>query len=166
MFKRCKTLTISIILASTLSISCYGKFALTKKVLDWNGRVTGNPFVNSLIMWGLIIIPVYPIGIMGDVLIFNTIEVFTGDNIIAYNADGSAHFVHQGRVYQLRTVPDAESAHHDEVVEVAVDGTAVLRYARQDDTLHVTHLGDGYTQTLPMAMAHAMARNGGPLCPL
>jgi hypothetical protein len=59
--------------------SCYGKFMLTRKLYTWNGTV-GSKFVNSLVMWGLIIIPVYEVCGVVDFLVVNTIEFWQGKN--------------------------------------------------------------------------------------
>jgi hypothetical protein len=77
-----KNLLRAVVLGVTLfSVSgCYGQFALTKKLYTWNGGATHNKFANSAIMDALIIIPVYPICTLVDVLVLNTIEVFSGSN--------------------------------------------------------------------------------------
>lgn len=59
---------------------CYGSYTATRKLHSWNGRATGDKFANSAIHLGLIIIPVYELALIGDFLIFNTIEFWTGDN--------------------------------------------------------------------------------------
>ena len=46
---------------------------------------TDNKFVNNAIFWGLNIIPVYPLFYAGDVIIFNLIEFWSGDNPIGMN---------------------------------------------------------------------------------
>ncbi|MGE0399666.1 MAG: DUF3332 family protein [Kofleriaceae bacterium] len=70
---------LAVALASSAS-GCYGTYQATKKVNAWNGRVTGNKVANSLIHFGLWIIPVYELCIAGDFLIFNNIEFITGSN--------------------------------------------------------------------------------------
>lgn len=59
---------------------CYGSYSATKKLHRWNGDATDNKFANSAIHLGLIIIPVYPLLLVGDLLVFNTVEVLTGEN--------------------------------------------------------------------------------------
>ena len=66
--------------AAVPQAGCYGSFAATRKIHNWNGHVTSNKFANSVIMWGLIIIPVYELATLGDILIFNTVETFGGSN--------------------------------------------------------------------------------------
>lgn len=74
-----KSLLIAMTSAALLS-GCYGKFALTKKVYDFNGSVHPNGIVKSVIMVGLNIIPVYGLAIMADALILNSVEFWTGTN--------------------------------------------------------------------------------------
>ncbi len=70
-------------LAAALSATgCYGKFALTKKVYDWNGSF-GNKYLVSILFWVLSIIPVYEIAGVVDVFILNLIEFWTGGNPLA-----------------------------------------------------------------------------------
>ena len=67
---------------------CYGGFTATKKLYTWNGTL-GNKWVNSLVMVGLAIIPVYSIAGAADILILNTVEFWTGSNPLAMKAGES-----------------------------------------------------------------------------
>jgi hypothetical protein len=73
------------ILAATLAAApaCYGSYGAFHKVHKWNGTATTNKWSNSAIHLGLWIIPVYELVILGDFLIFNTVEHFTGKNPFA-----------------------------------------------------------------------------------
>ena len=62
--------------------SCFGKFAATRALYGFNEGISGNKFIRSLVMWGLIIVPAYELFGLGDFLIFNTIEFWTGANVI------------------------------------------------------------------------------------
>lgn len=64
----------------TGAVGCFGRFRLVNAVYDFN-RGVGHKLAESLIMWGLIIIPVYPLAALGDILIFNVIDFFGGANI-------------------------------------------------------------------------------------
>jgi len=60
--------------------ACFGSYGAFHTVHDWNATVSGNKWVNSgvhLLLW---VVPVYPLTIIGDFLIFNTIEHLTGSN--------------------------------------------------------------------------------------
>lgn len=61
---------------------CYGSFTVTKKLYNWNGTI-GNKFVNTAVMWVMIIIPVYGVGFLVDFIVLNTLEFWTGSNPLA-----------------------------------------------------------------------------------
>lgn len=61
---------------------CFGEFGLTRKVYDFNQGV-GGKFVNQLVFQAFCVIPVYEVAGVLDVLIFNTIEFWTGSNPVA-----------------------------------------------------------------------------------
>jgi hypothetical protein len=63
---------------ATAATGCYGSFGAFNKVHDWNGHVTGSKVGNSAIHTVFWILPVYEIVILGDLLIFNTVEFFSG----------------------------------------------------------------------------------------
>ncbi len=58
---------------------CYGNFNLTRKVWKWNGEV-GGKWLNEGVFLGLNIIPVYFFATLGDAIVFNSIEFWTGKN--------------------------------------------------------------------------------------
>jgi len=64
---------------------CYGEFALVRKVYEWNGSVSPNKFVKSLLFWGLTIIPVYGVAAFIDAVILNLIEFWSGTNPVSMN---------------------------------------------------------------------------------
>ncbi len=72
---------------SMLSSSCLGSFNAFNNLKDWNMQVSNSKFVNNAIFWGLNIIPVYGLFFLGDAIIFNVLEFWTGSNPIAM-ADG------------------------------------------------------------------------------
>lgn len=67
--------------------ACYGPFNLTKTLYKWNGQIKGSgqvtaKWMQELVFLGLAILPVYEFALLGDALIFNSIEFWTGDNPI------------------------------------------------------------------------------------
>lgn len=78
-----KILACSFLSLSLLFSSCLGSFGAFNNLKDWNQGVSNSKFVNNLIFWGLNIIPVYGIFFVGDALIFNVIEFWSGSNPIA-----------------------------------------------------------------------------------
>jgi len=74
-----KILIVFVIGVLAMAPGCYGPFTLTKSLHEWNGEI-GEKWVNELVFLGLIILPVYGIATIGDALIFNSIEFWTGEN--------------------------------------------------------------------------------------
>ena len=61
---------------------CYGPFRLTKNLHEWNETV-GDKFINSLVFFAFLVIPVYEVAVFIDGVVLNTIEFWTGDSPIA-----------------------------------------------------------------------------------
>ncbi len=80
-----KLILCGVLSLSLLSTSCLGSFSAWNNLRDWNEDVADNKFVNNAIFWGLNIIPVYQLFYAGDVLIFNLVEFWSGENPIAMN---------------------------------------------------------------------------------
>src|SRR5690625_1601739 len=70
---------------------------------NYNESVTNEKFLNNLIFWGLNIVPVYPLFMLGDVIIFNVIEFWSGSNPIAMKEGEveSQILVKDGKTYQM-----------------------------------------------------------------
>ena len=80
---------VAVLLSMTLMLSsCIGSFNLTNKVKDWNESL-GNKFVNELVFIGMHIIPVYPLTLMADGIVLNTIEFWTGSSAISKKENGT-----------------------------------------------------------------------------
>ncbi|MAN58848.1 MAG: hypothetical protein CMC08_03310 [Flavobacteriaceae bacterium] len=89
--------------ASVLCTSCLGSFSAFNNLKDWNMEISDSKFVNNLVFWGLNIIPVYGLFFLGDTIIFNVIEFWSGSNPIAM-AEGEyeTHIVHHdGNKYEM-----------------------------------------------------------------
>lgn len=69
--------------ASLLFSSCLGSFQAFNNLKEWNQGVSESKWVNNLLFWGLNIVPVYALFLVGDTLIFNVIEFWSGSNPIA-----------------------------------------------------------------------------------
>lgn len=81
--KRTSIILMFVVVMMLIS-GCYGNFALTKKVYNWNGTV-GDKYIQSAVTWGLTIIPVYEAALFIDLVGFNLIEFWTGDNPLTMN---------------------------------------------------------------------------------
>ncbi|NDV78012.1 DUF3332 domain-containing protein [Dysgonomonas sp. 511] len=71
--------TAALVLASSLLFSsCIGSFSLTSRFASWNQTIDSNRFVNAILF--VVFIPAYMVTLVGDALLFNTIEFWTGSN--------------------------------------------------------------------------------------
>jgi len=74
------------LIAATLSLglasSCLGPDNAYRSIRDWNRDLSDQDWVNELVFLGLYFIPVYPIALLADIVVFNTIHYWTGDNPI------------------------------------------------------------------------------------
>lgn len=78
-----KTLLSAALTLSLLTPACLGPDNLYNGVKNWNATVASQDWVNELIFIGFWILPVYPIAALGDIVIFNTVEYWSGDNPIS-----------------------------------------------------------------------------------
>jgi hypothetical protein len=80
---------ILLLVAAVFALSaCTGSFNLTQKVYDIHSSQE-DQWVDEALFLALWIIPVYEIAIAGDLLIFNSIEFWTGDNPITVDSGDS-----------------------------------------------------------------------------
>lgn len=81
---RVAPLAIALALTAPLQ-ACFGSFALTTKVYQFNRDVSSSFVVQEVVFLAFLIVPVY--GVVGfvDAIILNTIEFFTGSNPVAMN---------------------------------------------------------------------------------
>lgn len=144
--------SLAAVLAATViagsNAGCYGTFTLTKKLHGWNGTVTDNKFVNTLIFWALIIVPVYELITLGDAIIFNVIEFWTGSNIVADGtpprmstlADGTLIIERNGKRYELRS--------EGQFVILSQDGVRLGRAKLTEGGMVLEHEAVGQTVSL------------------
>ena len=76
---------VAVVLAIGMVTSgCYGPFKLTKKVYEWNGQV-GTRWANEAAFLLFVVLPVYEVASLADAIIFNSIEFWGGQSLIASN---------------------------------------------------------------------------------
>jgi hypothetical protein len=64
------------------SVGCYGAFPLTHAIYKANGKITDEKVVHTILFWVFVILPVYELSMLGDAIIFNLYEFWTGDELI------------------------------------------------------------------------------------
>ena len=78
-----------------LGTSCTGQFRLTKKVHTWQTHFEGK-WTDELAFLGCVILPVYGLSMLGDAIIFNSIQFWGGDNPI-----GEARLEKDGKTVEM-----------------------------------------------------------------
>jgi hypothetical protein len=89
---------------AVLMSGCYGTFSLTKGLHHWNGTQV-NRWAQEGVFLLLVYVPVYPIVMLGDALIFNAIEFWGGSNPIASSTAASDAGAELDRVAALVGLP-------------------------------------------------------------
>lgn len=73
-----RTIVAIVLVATILPLTgCVGPCNLTGKLNDWNNDL-GDRWVNEIVF--IVLLPVYGLTVLGDVLIFNAVEFWGGDN--------------------------------------------------------------------------------------
>ena len=62
--------------------SCIGSFQLTNKVKDWNDNI-GDKWINEVVFLAFHIVPVYEVCMFADAVVFNSVEFWTGERLVA-----------------------------------------------------------------------------------
>jgi len=83
----CTTAIVVVMIVSFMTAGCLGRFAAFNNLSNWNQKATDNKWLNELIFLGLSIIPVYWLALLGDALIFNSIEFWGGKNPMTSEGD-------------------------------------------------------------------------------
>lgn len=131
--------TLSIFLMVSL-FACYGNFALTRKLYQWNGSITGNKYINNFAFWALCIIPAYELASSIDFIVLNTIEFWTGSNPMAMN-EGEAKIQYaeiDGIQYKLMmtkdtiSIEDLSGAKPTKTLDLGFDEATQSWYLNQD----------------------------------
>lgn len=81
-----RKVTLCVLLLGLGSGACFGNFSATRGIYRFNAGVTESRIVQSLLMWGLLIVPVYELVALGDLFIFNVIQFWTGQDILSGSA--------------------------------------------------------------------------------
>lgn len=139
-----KIVLLTILAMMPMMTSCYGHFPLTRAIYRANGSVgssidgdrTQRKILQSAVFWVFVIIPVYAIGGIGDALIFNLIEFWTGNTTtIGY------HQEHNGVAVAFEAQPDGRHA----VLTISRKGNVLARenFIKLSDSLYEVRHADG-----------------------
>lgn len=128
------------LLTVSVSINCYGGFVATRKLYNWNGSL-GNKWINTIVMWVMIIVPVYPIAAFVDFVILNTLEFWTGSNPLAMKEGQSETQLvqHKGKSYQITATKNQFV-----IAELGADkitDQVILQYIPEESAWYLTSKG-------------------------
>ena len=111
---------------TTLFTSCIGSFSLFNKLAKWNLDATPNKYLNAII--GIVISPAYGICMFADWWILNTVEFWTGEQLIA-NIGKTQPFVgSDGSFYLITTLADGYSISNETTKQ-----TSYLKYDKESN---------------------------------
>ena len=85
MKKNIKNLALLLSAALILS-SCIGSFQLTNKIKNWNDNI-GDKWINEVVFLAFHIVPVYEVCIFADAVVFNSVEFWTGERLVASSGE-------------------------------------------------------------------------------
>lgn len=159
------------------NVGCFGKFELTRKIYGWNKGISGNWFVRTVVMWVLFIIPVYEIGGVLDLLIFNLIECLTGSNVLARLDDNSVMIANgENQAVITRTDKGLSIDFYEDdaftgTAGVSMDGKGVVRAEAnvgEENTFTATYqngtmtiVEKGGKEIMPAALVEARVESAG-----
>ena len=121
---------------------CFGTFGLSRSLWHWNDKTTDSKALKELLFFALCIVPVYELSALADVLIFNSIEFWSGKNPITAMKDGDRDIIVQrtGRGLQIEVVEPGKAPRAVEI-SIAQDGAeardgagVLLASVRADET--------------------------------
>lgn len=72
--------TLLVLFSAPLIAGCYGRFPMTGAIYEINEDTSNNEVIDQLLFY--ILSPVYVVGIVIDVVFFNFLEFWTGDNTV------------------------------------------------------------------------------------
>jgi uncharacterized protein DUF3332 len=75
----------------TTAAGCFGRFRAVNAVYDFNKSASPNGVVRSLLLFAMVLIPVYELAFLADAIFLNTLDFFNGTNQVAVKTlpDGS-----------------------------------------------------------------------------
>ncbi len=82
-----KYLLALILCLSLISSSCYGRFHLTNDIYEWNSKISDDAWVTESVFVVLIVIPVYPLAMVMDSVVLNSVEFWTSPRYPESEAD-------------------------------------------------------------------------------
>ena len=129
------TVVAWLLLGSLTMSSCIGSFTLFNKFAKWETQMTSNKYVNAIV--GFIITPfVGSVCLLGDALLFNTIEFWSGSNPIADIGKTRTIMGQDGRYYAVTTLKDGYE------IKAPTGEVTNLKYNKKNNSWTMEQNGD------------------------
>lgn len=97
--KRFRAAVLPLVVGGFLPLAtagCFGRFALTQKVYEFNREVDSSKWIQWLAFLVLNVVPVYPFAVVIDAVFANSVEFWTGANPVVGTAAGGETKVVRG----------------------------------------------------------------------
>lgn len=142
------TLIPIMLFVGLLQTGCFGEFVLTKKLYTWNSELgdkstLGGRFVNNIVFWAFLIVPVYDVVVFIDAII-NIIEFWTGTNPLAMQeGDMEQQYVsYRGKDYLITATKNQFKV--EELKDGVVVEETLLQYCEDDMSWSAVRDGESY----------------------
>lgn len=123
-----KVMTVLLVGSMMCSSCMVGSFGLFNKYREWQTNMTSNKFVNAVVAYVLGAI-CYPITLLVDSLVLNTIEFWSGSNPVEANIGKTQQVMGKdGRSYAVTTLKDGYE------VKAATGETTYFRHNAENDS--------------------------------
>ena len=67
----------------TTAAGCFGRFRAVNAVYDFNRQASDSAVVRSLLLFAMLVVPVYAVAFLVDWIVLNTLDFFNGTNKVA-----------------------------------------------------------------------------------
>lgn len=124
---------ILLFLVFIMMSGCFGSNQMFNRMHKWNSKVD-NKYGRSAVHLAFWIIPVYEVAILGDVIVLNVIEFWSGKNPMAMNDSESEteEIEYAGKVYEVTATKEGFT-----VKDKETEKTDAIIYSPNDKTWHL-----------------------------
>jgi len=130
----------------TTAAGCFGRFRAMNAVYDFNRTASDSTVVRSLLLFAMLVIPVYGIAFLIDWIVLNTLDFFNGTNKVAVRTFPDGSKVELAKLdadtVRVRQVDPAGRESSFDIVRVGADA-GYLRAADGRIVGSVERLSDG-----------------------
>jgi hypothetical protein len=131
---------------ATTAAGCFGRFRAMNAVYDFNKDASPNPVVRSLLLFAMLVIPVYFVAFLIDWIVLNTLDFFNGTSNVADKKLPDGSEVHMAKIdadtVRVRHVDTAGHETSFDIVRVGPDA-GYLRSSDGRIVGSVERLSDG-----------------------